>query len=300
MDITYRPARSADLDAALAIVHRAINDLQVRHGFPSVAGARVPAFQGFCLDENPEGLWVAEKEAGIVGFGFAWMVEKFWFLSQLFIDPDAQAKGIGQSLLSKVLGLARAKDADNRTLITFPYNTAAIALYVRNGMYPREPLYRMSASAAVIERKIPAVEAEKTPIGPWPAAREWINRIDDAVLGFHRDSHHRFQLAGFAARAVELRHAGRAVGYAYISGSGHIGPAAIAPGVDPRPAVTAAIGCALNTQSPRVSMVVPGRADQILAMALGLGFRIEEPYVLMSARPFGDWRSYLPSNPGYM
>jgi hypothetical protein len=31
-----------------------------------------------------------------------------------------------------------------------------------------------------------------------------------------------------------------------------------------------------------------------------LGFRIDEPYVLMSALPFGDWRSYLPSNPGFM
>ena len=300
MEITYRPARSADLDAALEVVDRAINDLRVRHGFPSVAGARVPVFQGLCLGENPEGLWVAEKEGGIVGFGFAWMVEKFWFLSQLFIAPDAQANGIGQSLLAKVLGLARANDADNRTLITFPYNTAAIALYVRNGMYPREPLYRMSALGAVVERNIPTVEAETAPIGPWPAAREWINRIDEAVLGFHRDSHHRFQLGGFAACAMEIRQAGRAVGYAYISGAGHIGPLAIAPGVDARVVVTAAIRCALDRQSPRVSMVVPGRADQILDMALALGFRLEEPYVLMSARPFGDWRSYLPNSPGYM
>ena len=61
-------------------------------------------------------------------------------------------------------------------------------------------------------------------------------------------------------------------------------------------------GCldALEMKLPRVSMVVPGRADQILGMALGLGFRLEEPYVLMSTRPFGDWRSYLPSNPGCM
>jgi GNAT superfamily N-acetyltransferase len=117
MDIIYRPAKSEDLGAALEIVDRAINDLRVRHGFPSVAGARVPAFQALCLDENPEGLWVAEKEGGIVGFGFAWVFEKFWFLSQLFIDPDEQAKGIGRSLLSKARGLARIRDADNRTLI---------------------------------------------------------------------------------------------------------------------------------------------------------------------------------------
>jgi hypothetical protein len=33
---------------------------------------------------------------------------------------------------------------------------------------------------------------------------------------------------------------------------------------------------------------------------LPLGFRIEEPYVLMASRPFGNWRNYLPSTPGFM
>lgn len=47
-------------------------------------------------------------------------------------------------------------------------------------------------------------------------------------------------------------------------------------------------------------MVVPGRADRILSAASELGFRIDEPLVVLSARPFGDWRNYLPSNPGFM
>ena len=34
--------------------------------------------------------------------------------------------------------------------------------------------------------------------------------------------------------------------------------------------------------------------------ALALGFRIEEPYVLMAWRPFGNWRNYLPRDPGFM
>ena len=35
------------------------------------------------------------------GNGFSWMTEKFWCLSQLFVRPEMQAKGIGQALLSK-------------------------------------------------------------------------------------------------------------------------------------------------------------------------------------------------------
>jgi hypothetical protein len=36
-------------------------------------------------------------------------------------------------------------------------------------------------------------------------------------------------------------------------------------------------------------MIVPGRADVVMQAVLALGFRIEEPYVLMASRPFGNW-----------
>src|SRR3546814_6300438 len=80
-----------------------------------------------------------------MGFGFSWMCQRFWYLSQLFVRPDTQAKGVGQALLSKTLQLAERNGAENRALITFAYNTASAGLYIRNGMYPREPLYRMVA-----------------------------------------------------------------------------------------------------------------------------------------------------------
>jgi hypothetical protein len=47
-------------------------------------------------------------------------------------------------------------------------------------------------------------------------------------------------------------------------------------------------------------MIVPGRADVVMQAVLALGFRIEEPYVLMASRPFGNWNRYLPSTPGFM
>jgi len=87
----------------------------------------------------------------------------------------------------------------------------------------------------------------------------------------------------------------------YISAEGHIGPLAVAPGADPAAVVEAAVRCALRQeQAKQVSIIVPGKADRMLAAASGLGFRIDEPFVLLSAKPFGDWRHYLPSNPGFM
>jgi len=39
---------------------------------------------------------------------------------------------------------------------------------------------------------------------------------------------------------------------------------------------------------------------QIGPLAIALGFRIEEPYVLMATQPFGNWCNYLPRTPGFM
>src|SRR3954454_9518849 len=138
------------------------------------------------------------------------------------------------------------------------------------------------------------------PIDPWPASREWLSRIDEEVLGFRRESHHAFQLGGFAARALRIERAGRPVGYAYVSAAGHIGPLAVTPGEDGRGILRPVVSCALEGQPKQVSMIVPGRADRMLAAAFQLGFRIDEPFVLLAARSFGDWSHYLPSNPGFM
>jgi hypothetical protein len=54
------------------------------------------------------------------------------------------------------------------------------------------------------------------------------------------------------------------------------------------------------SQPEQVSMIVTGRAKDIPAVVSKLGFRIDDAHVVMSALPFGDWRRYAPSNPGYM
>ena len=300
MDVTYRPAKPEDLEEAERIVQQSGNALLVRHGMQPWPAPPPTAFPKFCLAQGPSGLWVAEDGDTIVGFGFSWMSEKFWCLSQLFVRPETQAKGIGQALLSKTLMQAERNGAANRALITFAYNMASTGLYLKNGLYPREPIYRMAAPAQAVAQNLVDAGYDITPIAPWPEAGEWTGRIDQELLGFRRDLHHQFLLGGFAARAVRIEHAGRAAGYAYISAQGHVGPLAIAPDADAKAVVTTALGCALEAGARQVSMLVPGRADVVMQTALALGFRIEEPYVLMAWRPFGDWCNYLPMSPGFM
>jgi len=300
MSTTYRPAQAEDLQPATRIVQDAYNDLRVQHGLTPSIVLGPPLFQTFSLNEPSSSLWVAEEEGDLCGFAFSWMRQRFWFLAQLFVRPGAQSQGLGQAMLSKALQHAEENGAENRALITMAYNMKSTGLYIRNGIYPREPLLRLVAPAPVMEERNGASDLQVMPIDPWPASREWLSRIDEDVLGFRRESHHAFQLGGFAARALRIERAGRPVGYAYVSAAGHIGPLAVTPGEDGPGVLRAVVSCALEGQPKQVSMIVPGRADRMLAAAFQLGFRIDEPFVLLATRSFGDWSHYLPSNPGFM
>ena len=93
MDITYRPAKQEDLEEAERVAQQSGNALRVRHGGrPSTAPPSI-AFPEFCPAQDPAGLWVAEDGDAIVGFGFSWMTEKFWCLSQRFVRPRNAGEG---------------------------------------------------------------------------------------------------------------------------------------------------------------------------------------------------------------
>ena len=248
MHSTYRPATADDLEPARRIVQDAYNELRVRHGLPPSIAVGPPLFQTFSLAEPSSSLWVAEAEGTLQGFAFSWMRQRFWYLAQLFVLPGTQSKGIGQAMLSRTLRHADENGAENRALITMAYNTASTALYIRHGLYPREPLLRMVAPAPLVDEQIGTSKLEVTPTEPWPESRDWLSQIDEQVLGFRRESHHAFLLSVGAARALCIRQAGRPVGYAYVSAAGHIGPLAVSPDADPAEALRAVVRHTLELQ----------------------------------------------------
>ena len=77
------------------LVVRSINDLTERHGFGLMASLRPPQFQLFSLNDDPDGLWVAEDAGQMLGFAFSWVCGDLWFLAELFVSPGNQGRGIG-------------------------------------------------------------------------------------------------------------------------------------------------------------------------------------------------------------
>jgi hypothetical protein len=119
-------------------------------------------------------------------------------------------------------------------------------------------------------------------------------------LGLSREKHHRFLIDDDATKGVAFYAGEKCVGYAYISSSGHIGPLAVVQHDAVGTAFRTALNIAAVGGSSNVSAFLPGTSDAALTLAMEVGMRITFPMMLMSSREFGDWRLYLPRNPGFM
>jgi GNAT superfamily N-acetyltransferase len=300
MAAVCRRARLEDLHLADALVVHSINDLTERHGFGRMAAPSPPRFQQFCLEDDPDGLWAAEDEGQIVGFAFSWVCDDLWFLAQLFVSPGQQGTGIGNELLRRTLQQAETRGSSNRVLITFAFNRVSQGLYIRHGLFPRVPLYFVSASREALRGHRGGPQLRCEPIEKRAAQLRNLIEIDARVLGLSREKHHGFLIDEDGTRGVAFYDGDDCVGYAYISSSGHIGPLAVARPEAMGAAFRTALSVAADGSASNVSAFLPGTSEAALALAMDCGMRITFPMMLMSARPFGDWALYLPRNPGFM
>jgi ribosomal protein S18 acetylase RimI-like enzyme len=300
MPILYRPARAQDLERADQLVVASINDLTQRHGFGPMAAPHPPNFQLFSLKDDADGLWVAEEADEILGFAWSWVCGDLWFLAQLFVSPGHQGRGIGNELLERTFEHARKSGATNRALITFTFNTVSQGLYIRNGLFPRFPIYNFSVKRELLMGRLQGPQFRHVPLTEAASDLQNLARIDARVLGVSREKHHRYLINDRATRGIGLYAGGDCVGYAYVSSGGHIGPLAVARPDALGTALRTALQLAAESGSSQVSALLPGSSETALTTAVEHGMRITFPMLLMSMRDFGDWTGYLPRNPGFM
>jgi ribosomal protein S18 acetylase RimI-like enzyme len=300
MPILYRPARAQDLGRADQLVVASINDLTQRHGFGPMAAPHPPNFQLFSLKDDADGLWVAEEADEILGFAWSWVCGDLWFLAQLFVSPGHQGRGIGNELLERTFEHARKSGATNRALITFTFNTVSQGLYIRNGLFPRFPIYNFSVKRELLMGRLQGPQFRHVPLTEAASDLQNLARIDARVLGVSREKHHRYLINDRATRGIGLYAGGDCVGYAYVSSGGHIGPLAVARPDALGTAFRTALQLAAESGSSQVSALLPGSSETALTTAVEHGMRITFPMLLMSMRDFGDWTGYLPRNPGFM
>jgi GNAT superfamily N-acetyltransferase len=243
-------------------------------------------------------LLVAERDGAIIGF--AGIIERgdLVYLTDLFVAPETQSRGVGGALLDAILPPA------GRTLATIgSSDPRAQALYIRAGMTPEWPDFQIHVererwrTAKVDLGGVHMIEAT-------PMDAEML-RWDAEIGGRARPEEHRYWLEECAGTAFWFQRRGERIGYGYVrlapettlqpADMAVVGPVGVRDAADAQACVLTAIGWALE-RAPRARLLVPG-LHPALRPLLTAGSAIEYAETfLCSAPPCVDASRYLPSD----
>ena len=317
--VTYRPPRPAELGDCALVWYSAVDGYMARLNRPLPSPYLDPlvALLQHLLATDPERFLVAARSPAahggrdeIIGFGIAVQREHVWFLSQLYVLPHEQGKGIGRALLTQILPSAPAAAGEAReaaggdaagdhapgvlAMCTDSAQPVSNGLYARFGIVPRIPIFNLVGTPhpSTLSRLPAGIEA--VPFGRHdPTAT--IASIDRAVLGYAHEVDRAFLRASGRTGFVYRSEDGEPVGYGYSSEAGRFGPIALLDENLTAPVV----GHLMNAIRPRGATTawVPGSNDRAMVALLRAGLRIEGfPALLCWTRPFGHFEGYLPAS----
>ena len=235
--------------------------------------------------------WVAEAPDTNETIGYARSIERggLFELTELFVRPGRQSRGIGRQLLEHAFPVGRG---EVRSIIATT-DVRATARYYAADTVARFPYFTLTGRPRQgADRDGIAVES----IGTDASALSTITDIERAVLDFPRGADELRWLAG--ARPGHLfKRDGKPVGFAFL-GKGAAGPIAALEPTD-LPAILGHVeALALAAGSDRLELEVPGVNEVAIRHLLGRGFHID-PWInlLMSNQPFGRFDRYIGFSP---
>jgi len=265
MDVAYRPAVEGDFETEHRIFCRAEGEVHRARGYswtdPPLE--KFSSLLGHLLAHDGDRCWVAEVDGAVAGYTAAFVRDDTWFFSMLFVDPEAQGRGIGRALYALAVRDAPPK----RLTITDSIQPISNAVYGREGLLPIAPLLPMSGVGG---RPAP------TELEAGPTSAPELAEIDHAAYGFDRSIDHRFWETRSTRRG--WYRSGQLVGYTYRFASGYIGPLAALDATTAGSILTAE----LAREGP-ISIEIPATARPLLATALAAGLRIDPPIGLLLA-----------------
>ncbi len=294
--VLFRPAGPSDLESTYEVFVTAANELRARSGRPPIddtpqrRGWAIP-LRRHVLAHDPERFWVAEAEDRVVGFGIATLRERLWYLAALHVLPAYQGRRIGHELLRLCLASAAERRAV-RIVISESAQPISNALYARHGMYQWVPLLHITGGTRVQHDTQLCCEIAADDHQALPE----FDAIDRSVLGVARTVDHRYRLSQPGLTGLLFRQGGEAIGYAYLSASGQVGPVAVRLPRELPHVLSATLRFASERGVARATLVVPGHCRAALAYLLRNGFRYGDSInLLLASRPFGHLVRYLVS-----
>jgi GNAT superfamily N-acetyltransferase len=196
---------------------RAIDNLHERLGQPPMDTSDLewlPASLAYFAEVDPERLVLAVEDGAPVAFGCAMRRERFWFLSYLFVLPDAQARGVGRALLEHLLPPEAERSSMDLATVVESRQPVSTMLYSRYGIVPQTPLYWMTHLPGIDGLPHLATGVHARPID-LEIDGEAIDALDRALLGYARPQDHRMWVRTSKTARVYLEADGSLAGYAY-------------------------------------------------------------------------------------
>ncbi len=246
-------------------------------------------------EQDPDLSWGAYDGDRLVGFATSHMRDRQWHVSYLFVDPGYQDKGLGTALLRTGLAEAETREAYITSQCTFTYNTKAIALYTRLGMFPRKNLMLMEGPSC---RQIncPVPENIVPRLIDSTALLADLNHMDREIRGINRAVDHCYWLADDNYKGYIFSAGSAFVGYAYISRQGFIAPVVAVRDSYMQDIIAHCLNLLAKDEDVTPKLWMNGKNFTSLQLLLNHRFRIKEIALLMTNRMFCDMRRYIPSS----
>ncbi len=296
MPIQYRLGAEEDDPVTFHVFAGANRELSNRRGLPDTIPddppARMMAFRRYAREHHAEGYWVAHDGDRMVGFGIGVRHPGVWYLAALQILPEYQGMGIGQRLLE--LTLRTAEESDTISSISAGMQPVSNAMYVRAGMLPWTPAFDWEttdhAGLSPLGTEVDGDDFRRT------ANVADITDIDRQIVGIDRTSQLAFWLEQPDLACFVLSKNGAPAGYAYVSDTGAIGPAAVLEQEDAGTLLSAAVERLRANGVDRVGFQVAGLSPEGHKVVQRLGLRIAgTAMIVVTSRPLWTLGHYFPS-----
>jgi len=301
--IIYRSCRLEDLQSVWNTFLISFRDMMRKvHG--ACTAERYPRaaapYLRHILKTDSHSFWVAESGGRIAGFACAIVRGPIWFLSDFWILPQFQNRGIGKELLG------RALQSERKFRIISTYSSlhpSAMRSYMMVGMTPRFPVFTLVARTESLKldtshaESVELVELSPTdPLGTIRKAIMEMTSVDRLVRGSGRDEDHDFFINRNGNRCWLARERRQTVGYSYLTPEGQIGPVATKSGRNMLFILFRAIQAGVRLHS-HLSIRVPSLNLESMRALMRAGFQIESHALFMSSKEFGRMENYVISGP---